>query len=189
MGTCPGILLPFSFLLFHVPWPVGWSETLRAVYHDRKNTGSGVNQTWHKFLPLQLLATWPWENFLTSDNFLTSPNLSFCFCKMRIKPALRVVVRHKRDEKCWVCNPEWGKPKRQLVWLGGKGRALLVGWQSSQCWVPLHPASNGVIYALGTAGPTLRVHSTSRGPRKWFLMILISLKIIRKNQMFALWKL
>lgn len=120
MGTCPGILLPFSFLLFHVPRPVGWSETLRAVYHDGKNTGSGVNQTWHKILPLPLLATWPWEN-LTSDNFLTSPNLSFCFCKMRIKSVLRVVVKNKRDEKCWVCNPEWGKPRRQLMWLGGKG--------------------------------------------------------------------
>lgn len=46
MGTRPGILLPFSFLLFRVLGPVGCSETLRAVYHDRKNTGFGVNLDW-----------------------------------------------------------------------------------------------------------------------------------------------
>lgn len=110
--------LEFSFspsFSFMQPGQWGWSETLRAVYHDGKNTGSGVNQTWHKTLPLPLLATWPWENFFTSDNFLTSLNLSFCFCKMRLKPAHRAVMRKKRHEKWWVSNPEWGKPRRQLV--------------------------------------------------------------------------
>lgn len=106
-GTRPGILL----LSLSCGRPVGWSSALRAVYHDGKNTGSGVNQTWHKIPLLPLLATWPWENVLTSEN-LTSLNLSFCFCKMRLKPAHRVVVKNKWDEKYRVSNPEWGKPRQ-----------------------------------------------------------------------------
>ena len=113
MGTRPGSLLPFSFLLFHVPGPTGWSETLRAMYDGRKTTGFGVNQTWHKILPRPLLGTWPWEN-LISVHFFIAPNVSFCFSKMRIKPVHRAVSRNKQDEKGGGSNSEWRQPR---MWL------------------------------------------------------------------------
>lgn len=94
-----------------------------------------------------IISHMPLGEFLNvSENFLISLNLSFCFCKMRINPAHRVAVRNGRDEKCWVSNSEWIKPKKWLVWLGSKGQAEPTMPGSTP------PTSNKVTYALGTAG-------------------------------------
>lgn len=159
---CPGSGVEWDFES-SIPWRKGhrlWSKSDLAP-----NPASAI------------ISHRPWENFWTSENFLTSLNFSFCFYTMRIKLAHRVVVKNKQDEKCWVSNPQSGNLRRELVWLGGNGWAVLVGR-----WSP-HTGFQSTLLptgwrARGTAGTMPRVHKSPRGPEKCFKIILITMTLI-----------